>query len=83
MCMHEANLFIITIIFNDRITNNFSDIFVGEDVNDSCGTGLVYAPPLQKKENLTTDKTLTKPKKKSNIINQSLKKTPQLNNFKR
>lgn len=83
MCMHEANLFIITIIFNDRITNNFSDIFVGEDVNDSCGTGLVYAPtPLKKKENLTTDKTLTKPKKKSNIINQSFKKT-QLNNFKR
>ena len=75
MCMHEANLFIITIIFNDRITNKFSDIFVGENVNDSCGTGLVYAPPpLLKKENLTIDKTLTKPKKKSNIINQSLKK---------
>ena len=47
--MHEANLFLIIIIFNDRITNNFSDIFVGENVNDSCGTGLVHAPPPFKK----------------------------------
>ena len=37
-------------------------------------TTVVHPPPLQKKENLTIDKTLTKPKKKSNIINQSFKK---------
>ena len=43
MCMYEANLFVITISLNDRITNNFSDIFVGDMRYGS------YTPPPFKK----------------------------------
>ena len=64
--MHEVNLFIITVIFNDRITNNFSDIiFVGED-STTVAVQVLYTPPPPLEKN---NKTSTQARKKENKLN--------------